>query len=89
MNNMNELDANRFETFVSANKLDEKGRVIGWIVGLNEAEGKFYAWVQKARQDKKGWRDFGPFQRSKEFPSMESARAWAYGEAKRRIAALN
>lgn len=87
-----------FETFVSANKFDEKGREIGFIVGLRDNGEDFYAWVQKARREVKtrnGVRlspgdayDFGPRQRSKKFPSHAAAKAWAYGTARERIAAL-
>ena len=87
-----------FETFVSAGKFDEKGREIGFIVGLRDNGEDFYAWVQKARREvitRNGVRiapgearDFGPFQRSKKFASKDAARAWAYRAAHDRIAAL-
>jgi hypothetical protein len=38
-----------FETFVPANKTDDKGRGIGYVVGLRDNGTDFYAWVQNAR----------------------------------------
>lgn len=78
-----------FETFVSANKRDSKGREIGFIVGLRDNGTEFYAWVQNGRSDRRGnFKDFGAAQRSKVFDSKEAANTWAYKTAKERIAKL-
>lgn len=76
-----------FETFVSANKRDTKGRMIGYVVGLRDNGIDFYAWVQNARYvEGGGWIEFGTPQRSKLFTSLEASRAWAYATARERIA---
>lgn len=80
-----------FQTFLRSNKIDEKGRIKGYIIGLREVNGLFYAWVQCGRMlpDLSDFSDFGATQRSKGFKSMQSAKDWAYTEAKRRLANLN
>lgn len=76
-----------FETFLPQG-IDSKGRKIGYVVGLRETdEGQCYAWVQKSISTKDSWKDFGPVQRSKLFPSLDSAKAWAYKTAKDRASA--
>jgi len=63
-------------TIVDSGKVDSKGRKIGYKVGTNTIGGKHYAWCQNARFVKGEWVDFGVFQRSKEFPSIEQGKAW-------------
>ena len=67
---------------------DKAGRVFGYIVGLREvlSTGECYAWVQRAIEVKHGFKDFGPRQRSKKFPSVAAARSWAFATAKERAA---
>jgi len=84
-----EILAESFESFIPSNT-DKKGRVMGFVVGLREVEntGECYAWVQRSVKTSEGFADFGVPQRSRKFPSLESAKAWAYGEAKERAAKL-
>jgi hypothetical protein len=77
-----------FEAFVSAKKLDGRGREIGYIVGLRDNGVDFYAWVQNARRMNGDFYDFGVKQRSKKFESQEAANIWAYRTAKERIAKI-
>ena len=77
-----------FETTLSANRVDSRGREIGFTVGLRDNGVDFYAWVQNARKVKGEWVDFGVLQRSKHFTSNDAARDWAYSTAKARIAKL-
>ena len=78
-----------FETFVPANKADDKGRQIGFVVGLRDNGSDFYAWVQNARYTGNGqWADFGAPQRSRRFDSLAAANSWAYSTARSRIAKL-
>lgn len=78
------------ETFLQTNKVDSKGRLIGFIVGLNTVDGRFYAWVQNARYTRNGvFEDFGVRQRSKEFKTFEESKTWAYSTAKQRILKVN
>lgn len=78
-----------FETFLGSGKFDDKGREIGWTVGLRDDGVDFHAWVQAARRPKNGeFHDFGVAQRSKKFASQDAARSWAYATAKQRIANL-
>ncbi len=78
-----------FETFVSADRKDSKGREIGFIVGFRDNGIDFYAWVQCARRTTlTNWSDFGVRQRSKLFTSQVAARTWAYMTARARIAKL-
>lgn len=67
---------------------DKAGRVFGYIVGLREvlSTGECYAWVQRAVEIKHDFKDFGPRQRSKKFPSVAAARAWGFATAKARAA---
>lgn len=76
------------EQFVRAEQ-DKAGRVFGYVVGLREvlSTGECYAWVQRAVEVKHGFKDFGPRQRSKKFPSVSAARAWGFATAKQRAAA--
>lgn len=84
------LEQNRFETFLPASKKDSKGRVVGYVVGLNFDGITHFAWVQKAiAKSSCEWQDFGTRQRSKEFKTAEIARAWAYQTAKERLAKIN
>jgi hypothetical protein len=77
-----------YETFIHANKLDSKGRHIGYVVGLRDNGTDFYAWVQNARYVGNGeWVEFGVQQRSRRFDSLQAANAWAYATARERIAA--
>ena len=78
-----------FETLVHANKKDDKGRGICYVVGMRDNGTDFYAWVQNARYFGNGkWIEFGTQQRSRKFTSQESANLWAYGAAKERIAKI-
>jgi hypothetical protein len=78
-----------FETFVPAKKVDDKGRVIGFVVGLRDNGSDFYAWVQNARQTGNGeWIEFGTTQRSRKFASQTAATSWAYSTARARIQKL-
>lgn len=76
------------EEFVSANKVDGKGREIGYIVGIKLVDGTPYAWVQNARRVDGVVKDFGSFQRSRPFKSYGEAKHWAYYTANQRIANL-
>ena len=69
------------EAYVGTGRNDSKGREIGWIVGLNNNNVNFAAWVQNARKVNGEWKEFGVQQRSKYFPSQETATAWAYATA--------
>lgn len=77
--------AEPFETFLPCG-VDSKGRQTGYVVGLREDldTHECYAWVQKSIKTADGWKDFGPTQRSKKFPSLDAARTWAYTTAKAR-----
>lgn len=77
-----------FETFVSAEKCDLKGREIGYIVGFSDNGTDFYAWVQNARRCEGDASYFGVRQHSKRFASQVEANRWAYRTAKERIAKL-
>ena len=78
------------ETFIGSGKKDDKGREIGYIVGLNDdGHGDYRAWVQCARKTSGAWSDFGVRQRSKSFTSQEAATRWAYATARVRIAKVN
>lgn len=76
-----------FETFIPQGK-DSKGRIVGYVVGLRESadDAQCYAWVQRSIKTADGWKDFGAPQRSKLFPTLEAAKAWAYATAKERAA---
>lgn len=76
------------ETFISANRLDSKGREIGFIVATRTVAGKFYGWCQNARRVGGRAKDFGASQPSKEFPDLACAKAWARRAAAERIAKL-
>jgi len=69
------------ETYIGTGRKDNKGREIGWIVGLNNNGVNFAAWVQNARKVNGEWKEFGVQQRSKSFPSQATATAWAYATA--------
>jgi hypothetical protein len=76
-----------FECFLSAGKKDQKGREIGYVVGLRDNGADFYAWVQNARSTARDtWHEFGVTQRSKHFSSQSAATGWAYSTARARIA---
>lgn len=77
-----------FEVYMDANKLDNKGRRIGFAVGFRDNGEDFRAYVQNSRMVGREWVDFGVKQRSKSFKSHEQARRWAYATAKERIAKL-
>ena len=78
-----------FEQFIQSKKFDNKGRAIGYVVGLRDNGTDFYAWVQNARADVSGgWVEFGVRQRSRKFNSADKAKSWAYRTAKDRIAKL-
>jgi hypothetical protein len=79
---------NYFESFLSANKADNKGRLIGYVVGLSDNGTDFYAWVQNTRRINGEWKEFGVQQRSKRFATQQAATTWAYATAKDRIAKL-
>jgi hypothetical protein len=57
------------ETVVQSGKFDSKGRSIDYILGTNVADGIAYGWVQNARDGK----EFGTFQRSKAYNSIDHA----------------
>jgi len=79
-----------FEVFMGSGKFDDKGREIGWTVGLRDNGIDYHAWVQSARRPKNGeFHDFGVPQRSKKFDSLDASKRWAYATAKARIAKLN
>ncbi len=76
------------EVFIGAGKQDNKGREIGYIVGLRDNDSEFYAWVQNARKLHGEFKEFGVPQRSKKFTTQAAATAWAYTTAKQRISKL-
>lgn len=76
------------EAFIGSGKFDEKGREIGFTVGLNDNGQEFGAWVQSSRATKAGFADFGVTQRSRIFKSQVEATTWAYRTARERIANL-
>jgi hypothetical protein len=75
-----------YEQFLGTGCKDSKGREIGYIVGFNDNNTEFFAWVQNARKLNGEWKQFGVPQRSKSFPTQEAANRWAYATAKQRIA---
>ena len=77
-----------FETVVASNKADSKGRLIGYIIGMNDNGVEFAAWVQNARKVKGKWIEFGATQRAKYFDSQAQATAWAYLTARERVEKL-
>ena len=78
-----------FETFIDSNKMDVKGREIGYIVYLYEVNGTFYAAVQQGRRTSNwAYTRYGASQNAKPFASLAAAKAWAYSTAKARIAGL-
>ena len=79
--------SNTYETFYPQAR-DDQGRLLGYVVGLRELDtGECYAWVQRVIRVEAGtWKNRGAFQRSRQFPSLQAAQAWAYPEAKRRMA---
>ena len=79
---------NIFLNYLSSGKRDPKGRMIGYVVGFNNNNDEFAAWVQNTREVKGQWIEFGVTQRSKCFGSQEQATRWAYSVAKERIAKL-
>jgi len=84
----NETLAESFETFIRTGI--DKGRVFGYVVGLREVlnSGECYAWVQKSVETRDGWKDFGPYQRSRKFPSLAAAKSWAYQTARERASRI-
>jgi len=76
------------ETYLRSGRYDNKGREIGFIVGLNNNGSTFAAWVQNARRVGDEWKEFGVRQRSKMFSSQDAATSWAYSTAHQRIANL-
>lgn len=85
---MTQAYGERFETALDANKVDSKGRKIGYLVILVDNGEIFRACVQNARMIGNDWVAFGATQGSKKFDSQDAATAWAYSTAKTRIAAL-
>lgn len=75
-----------FETAVTNNQKDNKGRVIGYIVRLVNNGTDFRALVQNARLVKGEWEEFGVRQASRSFTGQDTARRWAYQTAKERLA---
>ncbi len=69
------------EVYIGTGRNDNKGREVGWIVGLNNNGTTFAAWVQNARKVNGEWKEFGAQQRSRSFPSQATATAWAYATA--------
>lgn len=86
-------DDNIFQAWNGSRRLDDKGREIGYIVGMNDSlDGKqFAAWVQKGRRDIKTGEffEFGPHQRAKYFETKQEAKAWAYATCRERLAAVS
>jgi hypothetical protein len=77
------------ENYMRSGRYDNKGREIGYIVGLRDDGVNFYAWVQNSRRVSGGeWEEFGVRQRSKCFKSQALATRWAYATANERIAKL-
>lgn len=74
--------------FISSNKLDNKGREIGYHLGYKLVDNKHYAWVQNARKEGGISTDYGVAQRSKEFKSEGEAKRWAMSTAQERISKL-
>jgi hypothetical protein len=70
-----------FEAYIGTGRNDNKGREVGWVVGLNNNGTTFAAWVQNARKVNGEWKEFGVQQRSRSFPSQAIATAWAYATA--------
>jgi hypothetical protein len=75
-----------FETFHRSGKVDAKGRQIGFLVGFNTNGVVWAAWVQAARAKGNDLGDFGPRQKSREFPTESAARAWAKATLADRLA---
>lgn len=75
-----------FESHMGTNRCDDKGREIGFVVGLRDNGTEFAAWVQNTRRVNGAWKEFGVMQRSKSFTSQAAATSWAYATAKDRIA---
>lgn len=73
-----------FETAVATLQLDNKGRMIGYLVGFCDNGVDFRAYVQNARMIDGEWVDFGVRQRSKSFASQKAAQTWAYATVKER-----
>lgn len=80
----NWLDEPELVVVIDTGRADAKGRRIGFKIGSRTVDGKHYAWCQNARMVGGEWVDFGTFQRSKEFPSIEAGRAWATAAAHKR-----
>ena len=84
------ITAEIFETYISCNKVDAKGRVIGYGVQLWSWEGINYAVVQKGVMvDAHNWVPTGAAQASRSFKTAEAAKEWAYTTAKQRLANLS
>lgn len=77
-----------FETVMASTKTDSKGRLIGYIIGMNDNGVEFAAWVQNARKVNGKWVAFGATQRSKRFESQAKATVWAYLTARDRVEKL-
>lgn len=75
-----------FETYITNNQKDNKGRTIGYIVALTDNGTDFRALVQNARHVGGEWVEFGVRQRSHSFRDQDTARRWAYQTAKERLA---
>lgn len=83
---MNKQYGDITQIWVGAAINDGKGREIGWAIGLNDNGDDYAAWVQSARRTSAGFSDFGPRQASRSFTTQEQATAWAFSEAKARVA---
>jgi hypothetical protein len=77
-----------YQNFLRTGRYDNKGREIGYVVGLRDDGTNFYAWVQNTRRIDGEWEEFGAQQHSKCFASQSAATNWAYATAKQRIAKL-
>ena len=75
-----------FENHLGTGCRDNKGREIGYIVGLRDNGTDFRAYVQNARSAAGAWVEFGVTQGSKSFKSQAQATRWAYDTAHARIA---
>lgn len=84
---MNEIFGEKY-AFFQRSDVDQKGRVFGFIVELQEnlTTGECIARVQRGIQTKDSFKKFGASQPKKVFKNKEEAKRWAYSTAKQRAA---